>query len=69
MQPILKRKAAVPEIQRTNLANVILLLNVLNQMMLGSKGQIDNFISPLLIQFFLRMASEKTRVRRPGRIK
>ena len=42
---------------------------VLNQMMLGSKGQIDNFISPLLIQFFLRMASEKTRVRRPGRIK
>ena len=62
MQPILKRKAAVPEIQSVDQA-------VLNQMMLGSKGQIDNFISPLLIQFFLRMASEKTRVRRPGRIK
>ena len=67
MQPILKRKAAVPEIQSVDQA--VAFLWVLNQMMLGSKGQIDNFISPLLIQFFLRMASEKTRVRRPGRIK
>ena len=67
MQPILKRKAAVPEIQSVDQAVAVLVF--LNQMMLGSKGQIDNFISPLLIQFFLRMASEKTRVRRPGRIK
>lgn len=67
MQPILKRKAAVHEIQSVDQA--VAFLCVLNQMMLGSKGQIDNFISPLLIQFFLRMASEKTRVRRPGRIK
>ena len=67
MQPILKRKAAVLEIQSVDQA--VAFLCVLNQMMLGSKGQIDNFISPLLIQFFLRMASEKTRVRRPGRIK
>ena len=67
MQPILKRKAAVPEIQSVDLAGPLII--DLNQMMLGSKGQIDNFISPLLIQFFLRMASEKTRVRRPGRIK
>lgn len=67
MQPILKRKAAVPEIQSVDQA--VAFLCVLNQMMLGPTGQIDNFISPLLIQFFLRMASEKNRVRRPGRIK
>ena len=67
MQPILKRKAAGPEIQSVDQA--VAFLCVLNQMMLGSRGQIDNFISPFLIQFFLRMASEKTRVRRPGRIK
>lgn len=66
MQPILKRKAAVPEIQSVDQA-VAFVRSESNDV--GSKGQIDNFISPFLIQFFLRMASEKTRVRRPGRIK
>ena len=37
MQPILKRKAAVPEIQSVDQA--VAFLCVLNQMMLGSRGQ------------------------------